>query len=144
MFTFTNCNLLFYIPNLDDDTLDPILEDYLHFDEQLRIYPNNFTLPRAWPFDRQVEISIIDQKDRNNTPYFPNNSDKTYLDDTNISAYTLPHLTREDFIPQTTNFPGYHSAVLTSSNLDFSPLISLCGSNWFYLSIFPADFTPRF
>ena len=59
---FTNCNLLFYMPNLDDDTLDPILEDYLHFDEQLRIYPNNFTLPRTWLFDRQVEAAIIDQK----------------------------------------------------------------------------------
>ena len=34
------------MPNLDDDNPDPILEDYLQIDEQLRIYPNNFTLPR--------------------------------------------------------------------------------------------------
>ena len=38
-FKFTNCNLLFYMPNLDNDTPDPITEDYLQFDEQLRIYP---------------------------------------------------------------------------------------------------------
>ena len=48
LFKFTICNLLFYMPNLDDDTPDPILEDYLQFNE-LRIYPNNFTLPRLMP-----------------------------------------------------------------------------------------------
>ena len=33
---FTNRNLLFYLPNLDDDTPEPILEDDLQTDEQLR------------------------------------------------------------------------------------------------------------
>ena len=39
----------------------------------------DFTLPRTWPFDRQLEISIIDQKDKNNkwSTYFPNYSQTT-------------------------------------------------------------------
>ena len=118
-FTFTNCNLLFYIPNLDDDTLDPILEDYLHFDEQLRIYPNNFTLPRTWPFDRQLEISIIDQKDKNNkwSTYFPNYSDKNNQDDTHAGTYTLPELMREDFIPHTKLLVNFREAFLNNDSV---------------------------
>ena len=83
------------------------------------LHLSDLTLPRAWPFDRQVEISIIDQKDRNNkwSTYFPNNSDKTYLDDTNISAYTLPHLTREDFIPQTKLLVNFREAFLNNDSI---------------------------
>ena len=36
LFKFTNKNPLFYLPNLDDDIPEPILEDDLQTNEQLR------------------------------------------------------------------------------------------------------------
>ena len=37
------------------------------------LHLSDFTLPRTWSFDRRVEVSIIDQKDKNNkwSTYFP-------------------------------------------------------------------------
>ena len=106
------------MPNLEDDTLDPILEEYLHFDEQLRIYPNNFTFPRKWLFDRQVEVSIIDQKDKNKkwSTYFPHHSDKNNQDDTHTSTYTLPDLMREDFITHTKSLVNFRVAFLNNDS----------------------------
>ena len=80
---------------------------------------SDFTLPRTWPFERQLEISIIDQKDKNNkwSTYFPNNSDKNNQDDTHAGTYTLPELMREDFIPHTKLLVNFREAFLNNDSV---------------------------
>ena len=83
------------------------------------LHLSNFTLPRTWPFDRQVEVSIIDQKDKNNkrSTSFPINSDKNSQIDTHVSAYTLPGLMREDFIPHTKLLVNFREAFLNNDSV---------------------------
>ena len=82
------------------------------------LHLSDFTLPRTWPFDRQVEVCIIGQKDKNNkwSTSFPSNSDKDSQDDTHASAYTLPGPMR-DFIPNTKLLVNFREAFLNNDSV---------------------------
>ena len=78
---------------------------------------SDFTLPRTWPFDRKVEVAILDQKDKDNKwsislPFFNKDEHKNHTSD-----YTLPGLIREDFIPHTKLLANFREAFLNNDSV---------------------------
>ena len=83
------------------------------------LHPSDFTLPRTWPFEQQLIVSIIDQKDKNNkwSISFPYPSKTEEYEDPHKNDYTLPGLMREDFIAHTKLLVNFREAFLNNDSV---------------------------
>ena len=83
------------------------------------LYLSDFTLPRTWPFDRKIEIALLDQKNKDNkwSVSFPFTLIKNEHGNTHNNDYTLPGLLREDFIAHTKLLANYREAFLNDDSV---------------------------
>ena len=83
------------------------------------LHLNDFTLPRTWPFDSQIEIALLDQKNKDNkwSASFPFTCNMNEHGSTHNNDYTLPGLLREDFIAHTKLLANFREAFLNDDSV---------------------------
>ena len=90
-----------------------------HSSISCELHYSDFTHPQTWPFDKTVEVEILDQKDEGNkwSTLFPINPHNH--EDTLHNLYTHPNLLKEDFIPHTKLLVNFREAFLNNDSIIF-------------------------